>query len=98
MLNIPSHSLTAEEIGNYWILAQATIAEWESVKTSTSAQEYTAYRERLSTASHGISTILDYLEKDLSGIKNRIGSVKLLLKDMERHSEMAKSRYWEHKE
>ena len=95
---IPSKELSAEEIGSYWLLAQSTIAEWDSVKTSTSAQEYTAYRERLSTACHGISTILDHLEKDMSGLKNKIGSVKLLIKNLQRYDEMAKARYWEHKE
>lgn len=96
-MDIPSQSLSAEDIATSWKLAQSTIQEWDNVRSSTNASEYTAYRERLSDASHGISTILDHLDKELSLLKNKRGAVKLLLHDLERHSDLAKNRYWEYK-
>ena len=93
-MQIPSKELSAEEIGQFWVLAQSTIAEWDSVKTSTSAQEYTAYQERLSSAIHGVECIEDELEKNMRDMENKMGSVDLLKKNLKRHFKMADGKYW----
>ena len=97
-MEIPNQILTAEDIQTSWALAQVTIKEWDNVRSSTNASEYTAYRERLSTAHHGVASILSELEKQAGLLKNKIGSVKLLMKDLERHEAMAKNRYWEYRQ
>lgn len=94
---IPSSSLTAEEIEAYWKKAQTALSIWEQVKSSTSAPEFSTYRETVSDARHGISTILEELEGQHSDLKRKIGAVKLLLKDLERHDSMAKDRFWQAK-
>lgn len=66
----------------------------ELVKSSTSASEFAAYRERLSGASHGIVAILDRLETEQSDLKRKLGAVKLLLGDLGRHEDLAKDRFW----
>lgn len=91
---IPETQLTAEEIESYWNKARTALAQWEIVKSSTSAPEFSAYRETLSDAHHGVSTILEGLEDEFSTLKRKIGAVKLLLKDLDRHDSMAKDRYW----
>ena len=91
---IPETQLTAAEIESYWNKAKTSLSQWELVKSSTSAPEFSAYRETLSDAHHGVSTILDALEDDFSTLKRKIGSVKLLLKDLDRHDSMAKDRFW----
>lgn len=92
---IPETQLTVEEIESYWKKARTSLDQWEIVKSSTSAPEFSTYRETLSDALHGVATILEALEDQHSDIKRKIGSVKLLIKDIERHDSMAKDRFWQ---
>lgn len=91
---IPETQLTAEEIETYWKKARTALGIWETVKSSSSAPEFAAYRETLSDAHHGVSTILEALEDQHSDLKRKIGAVKLLLKDLDRHDSMSKDRFW----
>ncbi|MES2789830.1 MAG: hypothetical protein V4719_09420 [Planctomycetota bacterium] len=93
-MNIPSNELASEEILAYWGKAEAALNTWDAVKGSTSAPEFATYRETLSDARHGIETILDVLETKQSDLKRKIGAVKLLLKDIGRHDDLAKDRFW----
>ena len=93
-MEIPQSSLTAEDISSYWKLAQSTIQEWDHVRSSTNASEYTAYQERLSSAIHGIESIEDELEAKMRDMENKMGSVDLLKKDLKRHFKMADGKYW----
>jgi hypothetical protein len=93
-MDIPSNPLSSEETTAYLKMAQAAIADWKTIKTSTNAQEYAAYRELISNASQGIKTILAELKRNKRDLENKMGSVELLLKDLDRHEELAKTEYW----
>jgi antitoxin component HigA of HigAB toxin-antitoxin module len=93
-MDLPTKDLTPNEIRDYWKMAEAVLHDWDVIKTATSAPEFGAYRERLSDARHGIETILDVLEGQHSDLKRKIGAVKLLVRDIDRHSDLAKDRFW----
>lgn len=94
MTPLESSPLSAQEIEAYWQKAKTALATWDQVKSSTSAPEFAAYRETISDAHHGVATILEALEDEFSTMKRKIGAVKLLLKDLDRHDSMAKDRFW----
>lgn len=94
-MDIPQVSLSAEEIKSYWQKAEGTLKQWERVKTSINAVEFATYREALSDAKHGIETILDLLQDQYSDLRRKMGAVKLLLKDLSRHDELSKEKYWQ---
>lgn len=91
---IPDSQLTAAEIESYWNKARTALAQWEIVKSSTSAPEFSTYRESVSDAMHGIDTIIGEMDTQLGDLKRKMGAVKLLRKDLERHDDLAKTRFW----
>ncbi len=93
-MQIPNRELSAEEILAYWQNAESALKTWDAVKSSTNAPELAAYRETLSDARHGIETILDVLETKQSDLKRKVGAVKHLLKDLDRHDDLSKDRFW----
>jgi len=93
-MELPQNKSTPDDIRLFWETAQLCLKDWDTIKSSTSAAEFSAYREMISTASHGIETILESLEGQHSDVKRKIGAVKLLLRDLKRHDDLAKDRYW----
>jgi len=93
-MDLPKTELTVSDIQTAWTVAQSSLKDWDAVKSSTSANEYGAYREMLSTATHGVEEILAVLEGQQSDLKRKVGAVKLLLRDIKRHDDIAKDRYW----
>src|SRR5262245_70325 len=96
-MSIPVTDLTGTQIREYWDRADATLKKWAAVSTSTSPDEFQAYREELAEAMGGIERIADMLEAQISDHKRKLGSVKLLLKDISRHSDLAKDKFWQAK-
>ena len=72
-------------------MANTVISEWARVKSSTSQPEYRAYRERLSDAHRAVSTVWQ-------DMKQQASSVKFIIDDLDRHDDLAKACYWEHKQ
>jgi len=93
-MELPANQLTPLEISDIISASQASIADWEVIKTSITANEFSAYRERLSHSLHGLETILDVLEGQQSELKNKTGFVKLQIRNVKRHDDLARDKYW----
>ena len=86
--------LTAEEIREICKTAQAVVADWGTLKGSTSTTDYQVYRERIAEVQSGAEAVKEYYEDRKSEDNRNLGAVKLLIKNLERHSDLAKDRYW----
>lgn len=95
MTNLSPEQLGSDEMRSLCDNAQDTIRQTDPVLTSVNYPDIGSHMAKLEEAESGIEHVENDLERRISELKNSLGTVNLLKKDLRRKWEQCKRKYWE---
>lgn len=87
--------LSPEEMRGLCDHAQETMKQTDAFLTGTSFPDIGQHMSALESAESGVEHVENDLQKRIGDLKNSLGAVSLLKKDLKRHWERSKRKYWE---